>query len=604
MVGSAGVRGLWVAAVLLAALGCGGPEDSGSAPQNVEASAAPASNAAAVGPPERGDWMLRHFLSDPENLNPITSSDYSSSQVFSFVFPPLLAVDNTTLELRPLIASALPEISEDKLTYTFPLRKDVTFADGKVLTADDVVFTIKVCKHPLVAAPHCRNYLESVRDTVAVDPYTVRFDLRQRSFRNALVLGATQPMPKHYYDPESLLDGISVADLDALDKLEPARREKAKRFAEQFNTGFQRRMMGPGAFELKNPDRDIVTGETIVLTRRADFWAPDDPAFGDAWVDRVVFRVVNDPEAALVEFKGQKIDELDLTPIQHKRPDTNSPEFLAKANKIEHLNASYSYIGWNQTRPIFQDVRVRRALGHFVDRPSLIQNVLFGLGQTVESPVYRKRPEYKQDLPTYSFDPALGKKLLAEAGWADSDGDGWLDKEIDGKRVPLRFEIISNAGNPTRKAIGLTVIDEMKRAGIDASFRDLDWSIMLERVKKFDFDAVILAWVTYATVTDLYQIWHSSQAVAGGSNHIAYKNPELDKLLEAYRLEFDEAKRKELIDQAQQIIYDEQPSTFLFNSKGVTAVDQRFRGVLWYPSAQPDYGEWWVPRREQRYAQQ
>jgi peptide/nickel transport system substrate-binding protein len=604
MGGSIGLRGCVGVGVLLAVLGCGGPEEESGNAQSVDSSApGAAASGNGDGQPQRGDWLVLELRSDPENLNPITSSDASATQVLNWLFPPLLTLDNETLELRPVIATALPEVSEDKLTYTFRLRDDVTFADGKPLTAEDVVFTMKISKHPQVRAPHLRNYYESVRDVVAVDPHTVRFDLRQPYFRNDWTLGATQPMPRHYYDPEGLLEGISVADLDALDKLDPARAERAKRFADQFNEGFQRRAMGAGAFEIKNPETDVVTGEKIVLTHRDPYWGAGDPKLGDAFVNRIVYRIINDAEAALVSFKGGTVDSLDLTPVQHTRADTNSDKFLKEARKKEHIVSSYTYVGWNLTRPLFQDVRVRRALGHFADRESLIKNVLFGLGQTIESPVYGRRPEYKSDLPPYPFDPALGKKLLAEAGWTDSDGDGVLDKMVDGKRVPLRFEIISNAGNDTRRSVGLALIDQMKRAGIDASFRDLDWSIMLDRVKKFDFDAVILGWQIPLSPPDLYQVWHSSQAVPGGSNHIAYKNPELDKLLEQYRVEFDPAKRKELYDRAQQIIYDDQPYTFLYMPTVVTAWDTRFRGVAWYPSGSTDLNEWWVPVNEQQYVQ-
>jgi len=592
-----------VLGLLLALVGCGGPEsssdDSGSSADRSDSSVdqAEPTAARAAGPPERGDWLVVHTLADPENLNPLTSSDAGASQILNWIFPPLLTLDNETLEQRPLLASELPQISEDKLTYTFRLRSDVTFADGKPMTAEDVVFTVKAIKNPAVRAPHQRNYFESVRDVVAVDPTTVRFDLREKYFRNDLILGSISPLPKHYYDPEDLLAGISVADMDAFDELEPERADLARRFADQFNQNFLRSAMGPGAFELA----EVVTGERIVLKRRADFWAPDDPRHGDAWVSRVLFRVVNDPEAALVALKGDDLDVMGLTPVQHTRPDTNNETFLKGAHKREHVSAGYSYIGWNQKRPILQDVRVRRALGHFVDKQSIIDSILFGLGEPIESPIYVRRPEYNQALEPYPFDPSKGKALLAEAGWTDSDGDGVLDKEIDGQRVPLRFEMISNSGNTVRRSVGLAVIDEMKRAGIAASFRELDWSILLDRVKEFDFDAVILGWAMPVTSPDLYQVWHSSQAVPGGSNHIAYTNPELDAILEAYRVEFDPDKRKELYDRAQKIIYDDQPYTFLFMQKAVTAWDVRFSGVTWYPSGSTDLNEWWVAQADQKY---
>ena len=555
------------------------------------------------GAPVRGDWLVLHLLSDPENLNPITSSDASASSVLAWMFPSLLTLDNETLEQRPVLARELPEVGPDKLSYTFRLRPDATFADGVPVVAEDFVFTIKVIKNPDVLAPHYRNYLMSVRDVVAVDAHTLRFDLRERYFRNDLVLGGTSPLPRHHYDPEKLLAGISVAELDAFGELDPEKQARARRFAKQFNADFQRSPMGAGAFALRDPETDVITGERIVLRRRVDFWAPDDPVLGDAWVNRIVFRVVNDREAALVSFKGGELDRLGLTPLQHRRRDTNTERFLSRAEKKEHVSPGFTYIGWNQKKRLFQDVRVRRALGYFVDKQGIIEKVLLGLGVPVESPIFVERPEYNRELPSPVFDPERGKALLAEAGWRDTDGDGVLDMERDGERVKLEFEIISNSGNDIRKAVGLTVIDEMKRAGVGASFREIDWSIMLNKVKTFDYDAVILGWAMSVTAPDMYQIWHSTQAVPGGSNHTFYRNEQVDRILEAYRPEFDPAVRKELYDRFQQILYEEQPYTFLFMQRAVSSWDRRFSGVHWYPSGGTDMAEWWVPVAQQRYAQ-
>ena len=195
-------------------------------------------------------------------------------------------------------------------------------------------------------------------------------------------------------------------------------------------------------------------------------------------------------------------------------------------------------------------------------------------------------------------------KLLTEAGWSDSDGDGVLDREIDGERVPLRFEILTNSSNQSRKLVGLAVVDEFKRAGIDANLREIDWSILLQKVDAFEYDAVVLGWVLPLSDPDLYQVWHSSQAVAGGSNFVSFKNDEVDRLLDAYREEFDFAKRKVMIDRIQEILYEEQPYTWLYSPTAVDVWDRRFEGVTWYEKGKTtDMSEWWVPTGDQRYAQ-
>jgi peptide/nickel transport system substrate-binding protein len=584
---------------LACCLACGGPERDAEGVAVTEAEAEAAEQAEDRGPPVRGDWLVAWLLADPESLNPLTSNDAASSTVLAWVFLPLLTLDNETLQQRPLIASELPEVSEDKLTYTFRLRPTVTFSDGTPLTAEDVVFTVKAIKHPGVNAPHARNYFNSVRDVVAVDEHTVRFDLKEKYFRNTLVLGSISPLPRHYYDPDGLIEDLSVAQIAELDALPAARRERAATFAKRFNEDFHRNPMGPGAYVLRDPDKDLVTGERIVLRHRPDFWAPGEPKLGDGWVNRILFRVINDPEAALVALKNGDLDRIGMTPLQY-RINRKNERFNQKFGTKVHVSPGYTYIGWNQRNRIFQDVRVRRALSHFVDKKNLVGKVLHGFGVPVESPIFIERPEYNKNLAPYPFDPERGRALLVEAGWIDTDGDGIRDKEIDGERVPLRFELISNSGNDIRRDIGLAVIDQMKASGIDARFRAVDWSIMLENVRKFEYDAVILGWAMSVIVPDAFQVWHSSQI--GGSNFIGFDDPEVDKILEDYRVEFDPARRKELYDRFQQIIYDKQPYTFLFMQNAITAWDRRFAGVRWYPTGGTDLNEWWVPLERQKYS--
>ena len=588
----------------LALIACGGPGENKkteTAPGESSAASAPGALPASAGPPVRGDWLVIHSLADPENLNPLTSNDAGASAVLGWIFPSLVRIDQNTLALEPHIARELPEVSPDRLTYTYRLRDDVSFSDGVPLTAEDVVFTLKAIRHPRVNAAPLRNYYNSVADAVAVDPHTVRISLGEVYFLNDWQLGGIGPIPRHYYDPENLLDGIAVAELNHWDELEPAKKERAERFAKTFNESFNRNPLGPGALVLADPARDYVTGEKIELRHRDGFWAPGEPLLGDPWVDRVVYRVINDFDAALAARKARAIDFMGLRPVQYLK-QTNDPRFDEHSVKHVDRAGSYTYIGWNEKRAIFADKRVRQALSHLVDKQNVCDKLLLGLADPVESPIYPGRPEFNRNLAPWSFDPAKAKALLAEAGWSDTDGDGILDREIDGKPVPLRFEIVSNSGNDDRRNLGLVVVDELKRAGIDASFRGIDWSILLDKVKHFDYDAVILGWTNSGTTPpDLFQIWHSSQAVAGGSNYISFKNDEVDRLLEAYRVEFDAAKRKVLYDRVQEILYDEQPYTWVYAPKSLVAYDRRFQGVVWYPTGSTMETEWWVPVASQKY---
>jgi peptide/nickel transport system substrate-binding protein len=556
-----------------------------------------------AGPPVRGDWLVQWLLADPENLNPLTQNDASASEVLGGIMTTLLGLHPKTLEYFPVVAAAMPEISADHLRYTFHIRSDVTFSDGKPLTAEDVVFSLKAIKNPEVNAPHLRNYYNSIVAADIVDPTTIVFRCKEPYFRNDAMLGGISILPRHFYDPRGDLDAVSVAELEDWERLDPAKKERAVRFAASFNVDFNRKVLGAGAFVLVDPERDLRTGERIVLHRRSDYWAPDDPFRGDAFVNRAFFRIINNQDAALVALKAGTLDLMGLTPLQHTK-QTNTPGFRKRFAKQLAYTPSYTYLGWNQRRPVLREKKVRQALARLVDRDRIIDKVLLGFGEKIDSPIYKFLPEYNHEIPGYSFDPATAARMLDEAGWTDSDGDGVRDKIVDGLRIPLAIEIVSNSGNSLRKNVGLIVIDELRRAGIAATFREVDWSIMLDKVsKKFDYDAVILGWAMSVGDTDLFQVWHSSQAIPDGSNHVGFRNAEADGILEEYRRTFDEGKRIRLYRRLQEIIYDEAPYAFLYMPKAISAYDRRFRNTIWYPTGSPNVNEWWVPATEQRYTQ-
>ena len=201
-----------IVAILLPALflfgGCGEkPEHKKEQPQVVADSAKP-------GTPVNGDWLVIHSLSDPEQLNPLTSNDAGSSEVNGFIFENLLTREPRTLELKPYIATARPEISPDKLTYTFKIRKDVRFQDGRPLTGEDVLFSVKAIKCPFVNAPFLRVYFNSLIDAELVDPDTIRFTTKEPYFLNESELGSIPLLPRHYYDPQNLLRQVTVRQIE------------------------------------------------------------------------------------------------------------------------------------------------------------------------------------------------------------------------------------------------------------------------------------------------------------------------------------------------------------------------------------------------------
>jgi peptide/nickel transport system substrate-binding protein len=546
--------------------------------------------------PVTGDWLISHILSDPEQLNPLTSNDAGARSILGYLFESLLQRDPRTLELRPHLAVTRPEISEDKLEYTFKLRQDAHFQDGRPLTGEDVLFSIKAIKCPLVNAPFQRVYYDSIVDAQLLDPSTIRFKAKEPYFLNEDVLGGIDVLPRHYYDPEHLLKDVTVAELASdFSKHE----EDVRKFAQHFNQSYSRNPMGSGPYKFKSWS----TGQEVVLERDPNYWGNGKEGIDQVYIDVRKSRVINNMDAALVNLKAGNLDSMTLQPLQHLR-QTSGGRFEKDYEKYIYSSPSYTYIGWNNAHPIFQDMRVRQAMTYFTNRAQIVKTVLFDLGQIVDGPIYRFRPEYDESLYSHAFDPQKALALLGEAGWKDTDGDGILDKEIDGHRTPFRFEIKFNSGNDIRKSVALAVQDELRKHGIDANVRALDWTIFLDEVRNHKFDAVILGWAMSVNEPDAYQVWHSSQAENRGSNMIGYKNPRVDAILEEYRRTFDPNKRIEQYREFQRILNVEQPYTFLFMQKAVTAVSRRFQGVEVLPSGGLRPLEWWVSKAQQKYTAQ
>ena len=271
-------------------------------------------------------------------------------------------------------------------------------------------------------------------------------------------------------------------------KKHPMRRGRASLPKHLIKT-FVRNPLGSGPYKFHS----WKTGQEVVLQRDPRYWGLGKAGIDQPYVAQHTLRVFNDMNGALAALKAGQLDHLLLTPLQHQQQSSGG-RFDKQFAKHEFFSPSYTYIGWNNAHPIFQDMRVRQAMTLMTDRRQMVESILFGLGEVVDGPIYLFRPEYDKTLVSHPYEPQKARQLLGEAGWKDSDGDGILDKVIDGKVTPLRFEIKFNSGNPIRQSVALTLQDEVKKHGIDASVRQLDWTIFLDDVRHHRFDAVILGW--------------------------------------------------------------------------------------------------------------
>jgi peptide/nickel transport system substrate-binding protein len=548
-----------------------------------------------------GDWLVMHELSDPQRLNPYTASDASAQKIYQLIFESMLYLDPEKVELVPNLAESMPVLSDDHLTYTFVLKKNIKFSDGKPLTAKDVIFSFKALKNPLILdAASLRGYFIDVEDVTALDDYTVIVKMLKPSYLALYSLGTDlRIIPKHVLDPKGLTDKYTFAETNDIDLAE--KNAALKEFADWFGKVEIGReapyLVGSGPYIMEN----WRTEEYVKIKRNPNYWNGKNNKWAVAHADRLVFKTVNDRTSAVSAMKNGDLDFMDYVPPRmfDELLDTAATPYL---KKVTYNIPTYMYIGWNTRRAVFKDKRVRQALSHLVDRDMLVKNVMLGYATTINGPVPQTRPEYNTDMKPYEYNPARSKELLKEAGWVDTDGNGILDKMIDGKKVEFTFNILLNAGNETRENIAVILVNEFKKVGIRAGIQRLEWSVFLENLDTYQFDAMIGAWVNDPTPPDLYQLWHTTQAVNKGSNYPGFGDARTDKIIEDIRVEFDDAKRTALLKEIQAIIHEEQPYTFLWVMQYPAVYHKRIQGANFY-APRPGYvlPTFWVPRKLQVY---
>lgn len=551
--------------------------------------------------PVFGEWVVVHELSDPEGLNPVVTNDASANAIFNHVFERLLDQDFETLELIPVLAEARPTISNDHLSYTFRLRKGIVFSDGHPMTTADVIFSFKAVKNPLIVdGAALRNYFLDMKDITAADDRTFTITMSQPYFLAEYQLGTYWIMPKHILDPKGLTDKYTIEETN--DIVRSQRNPSLKQFAEWFNTATVKLdpkvNIGSGPYVYES----WYTGESVILRKNNGWWRQGMDKWHPAYPGKIIYKVVNDRNTAVVSVKNQEIDFMEFVPPAKYTEEVDTTA-LHHLSKRPFKTQVYTYIGWNTQRFVLSDKRVRKALSYLVDRNALMKQVLRGLAEPMNSPLYIGTKEYDSTIPPIPYDPARARQLLSEAGWTDSNADGYLDKMENGKLTNLRFKFLLNAGNEAREQIALILADEFKRVGIVAELQKLEWSVFLENLRTRNFDAYIGSWVNDPIPADPYQLWHSSQASNSGSNYTNFKNERADKLMELNRLEFDEAKRIEYLKEFQRIVVDEQPYTFLWMPYYPAVYNKRLNNVQ-FSYVRPGYNpsQWWVSKSQWRLA--
>lgn len=481
-----------------------------------------------------GGTFVRNIELEPLSLHPIAASDGYADLVNLYVHDTLAARHPQSGEFVPRLAERW-EVSKDQKSYTFFLRKDAIFQDGLPVTAEDVKFSFDAIFEPAYKALSLQPYFEGVVKVEVIDPTTVKFYLKDTYFQNFSSIVSLYVIPKHVY-----------GDV-----------EKSRRMT--------RTAVGAGPYSI---DR-FAKGERIVL-KRFDKWYGFNTA---AWrgtfnFATIILRFVSEQAKALELLKK---GELDFSPLLAESYvwKTEGDPWGKKVFKFEVENKmpkDYGFVGWNLRREFFKDRGVRVALAHLMNREEMIQKFRYDLSLPATGPTYLQSEYASPKVKPFLYDPKKAAILLAKAGWKDTNKDGVLDKLINGKREDFRFTLIY--ANKDTEKYWASYQEDLRKVGIQMELKNIEWKLLMKALDEGNFDAVAMAWAT-TLEWDPKQLWHSSNAVPGGSNFVGYKNPEVDRLIDQARMEPNKAKRVEQLRRVYELIAADAPYAFLFNDKYV-----------------------------------
>lgn len=524
-----------------------------------------------------------HELSDPDMLNPTNYQSASAGYMLKCLNQQLLGIDFKTLDLVPWLAESRPVIEpndEGGLNITYQIRKEATWDNGEPITAKDVEFTLKVIKNPNVDNQRIRPYYDFIGDIIFYedDPKKFTFICNEVYILAEASSGDFSVLPAHNYDPKGLLSDFTIKQLtENADELEND--PKLIEFAEDYNSEKRQRekefIEGSGPYRLY----EWVTGQRVVLERKENWWGDKiagTNCYFEANAPYLNYQTINDQTTALVALKSGKLDVMRSIKAKDFVDLPNSEKFTRSFNSHTPMQLAYTYLGINTRLPKFEDKRTRQALAHLINVKKQIETILYGLGEQVIGPIHpSKKKAYNSSIVPYEFNPEKAKELLKEVGWEDTDGDGILDLELDGDRVPFNIEFSYNSGNDSRKATALLFQEEARKIGINVEVTTQEWSIYLENTKNHNFEMYYGAWIAAPVPSDPYQIWHT-KSYNGGSNYVGFGNAETDALIERIRKELDEDKRAELYREFQVILHEEVPYIFMHTPTERIAIHNRF----------------------------
>ncbi len=522
-------KGLVIISLILALtllMACGGeaaPEASTEEPTaepTEVASAAPSEEEepeSSSGQSQTGDTTrLVHLYVDPPTLDPHLTTDATSARIIVEVFGGLVTID-PDLNIVPDLAESW-DISDDGRVYTFRLRPDAKFHDGKPVTAHDVVWSLERATNPLTESPVADQYLGDivgVKEKLAGDATTIS----GVKFIDELTVEFTIDEAKSYFLAKLTYPTGFVLDEDNV---------------EDNPRSWFREPNGTGPFRLE----DYVVGETLVLARNENFH------LGPPKLEEVEFILSGGTSLLMYENDEIHVAGVGLADLDRLNDPNND---LYPELRTAPASFSVNYIGLNVNEPPLDDVKVRQALNFAIDKQEIASIVLGDLVRPADGILPPDFPGYDEAVSGYEFDPTRARQLLEESKYGD-----------DLENLPP-ITITTPGSFGANVSLDMEVILQMweRNLGITAEFQQTEFATFLKDLHKGRFQMFDIGWIAdYPDPENFLDILFHSEST---NNHTHYSNPDVDDLLMQARVETDTTKRYSLYNEAEQMILDDAP---------------------------------------------
>ncbi len=435
------------------------------------------------------DTIVIGSLAEAPGLDPRLETDVYSFERINVIMEPLLSFD-FDMELEPRLATGW-EFSDDNMTLTFFLREGVTWHDGEPFTARDVKHTYRSIIDPESGAPNRGLYTDI--DTMEIDDdYTIHFQLSQPNvflINNFARMGI---VPEHAAEGEE----------------------------------FRRSPVGTGPYQFSAWSRD----DRLELTAYEDYWE------GPPLINHVVFRPIPEDGTRLLAFESGEIDAYrgGIVPEDIDRLDEDREFILHRSHDV-----GYNYMGFNTKREPLDNLLVRQALAHLIDRDAIVEHIFNGIGQPGVSPVPAALPWYNDDVPRYHYDRERSRELLEEAGYGEGD-------------IELQFHVWEDSD---MLRIAEIIQFEAAEIGVDLELHVEEWGTFLSRVTQSDdYDLFLLGWSGQLDPDRaMYRQFHTD----GSFNLVYLSDPKLDELLDkGLTVPPDSQESLDIYREAQQLVVE------------------------------------------------